>query len=100
MLALNTSVADGWWAEGYDDSHGWRIGEDRDYAEGEDQDGPHAESLYSILAAAGYLEKEELLSFRKSHSRLQGHCENMWLPILDVSTVSLGQGLSQDRPRA
>lgn len=51
-------------------------------------------SLYSVLAQRGYFDKEELMTFRKIHSRLQGHpCSNR-LPGIEVSTGSLGQGLS------
>jgi transketolase len=48
---------------------------------------------YSILAQLGFFEKEELLSFRKLGTRLQGH-PSMWTPGVDVATGSLGQGLS------
>jgi transketolase len=51
--------------------------------------------LYSSLARAGYFEINELKTFRKINSRLQGHPavkEN--LPGVRVATGSLGQGLS------
>ena len=51
-------------------------------------------SLYAVLADCGYFPKEELLTFRKLHSRLQGHPSNRLLPGIEVSTGSLGQGLS------
>jgi transketolase len=50
--------------------------------------------LYSVLANRGFFELEELSTFRKLHSRLQGHpCMNK-LDCLDMSTGSLGHGLS------
>ena len=55
----------------------------------------HAVSaLYGALAEKGYIEKEELKTFRKLGSRLQGHPDMEKLPGLDMSTGSLGQGLS------
>lgn len=51
-------------------------------------------SLYAIMAHCGYFSEEELLTFRKLGSRLQGHpCCNK-LKGIEVSTGSLGQGLS------
>lgn len=49
--------------------------------------------LYSILAQKGFFPKEELLSFRKLGTRLQGH-PTMWAPGVEMATGSLGQGLS------
>lgn len=55
----------------------------------------HASSaLYSALAERGYFPDEELMTFRKLHSRLQGHPSCRALPGIEVSTGSLGQGLS------
>ena len=51
-------------------------------------------ALYAVLAKAGYLSREELLSLRKLNSRLQGHPDRHRLPGIEASTGSLGQGLS------
>jgi transketolase len=51
-------------------------------------------TLYAVLAQRGYFPESELLTFRKIHSRLQGHPSNRMLPGIEVSTGSLGQGLS------
>jgi len=48
--------------------------------------------LYSIFKAAGAITDEELLSFRKFGSRMQGHPTTQ-IPWVDVATGSLGQGL-------
>ncbi|EFL20687.1 transketolase [Streptomyces himastatinicus ATCC 53653] len=48
--------------------------------------------LYSVYKAAGALKDEELLTFRKLGSRLEGH-PTPELPWVDVATGSLGQGL-------
>jgi len=55
----------------------------------------HASALlYSILAEAGYFPVEELMTFRKLDSLLQGHPVRNGLPGVEISTGSLGQGLS------
>lgn len=51
-------------------------------------------ALYAVLAERGYFPVEELMTFRKINSRLQGHPSNKYLPGIEVSTGSLGQGLS------
>jgi transketolase len=49
---------------------------------------------YVVMALRGYLPVEELKTFDKGASRLQGHPDVTKLPGLDTSTGSLGQGLS------
>lgn len=48
--------------------------------------------LYSLYKAGGALSDEELLTYRKEGSRLEGH-PTPRLPWVDVATGSLGQGL-------
>src|SRR5918911_107838 len=48
--------------------------------------------LYAMFKAAGVVSDEELLTFRKFGSRLQGHPTPV-IPWVDVATGSLGQGL-------
>ncbi len=50
--------------------------------------------LYAILAEKGIIEENELLSFRKMGSRLQGHPSKDYIAGVEASTGSLGQGLS------
>ena len=51
--------------------------------------------FYSVLARSGYFEKEELKTFRKLNSRLQGHpTTHEHLPGIRVASGSLGQGMS------
>jgi transketolase len=50
--------------------------------------------LYAVMALRGYFPIEELSTFDKIDSRLQGHPDMTALPGLDMSTGSLGQGLS------
>ena len=51
-------------------------------------------ALYVVLALRGYLSIGELDTFDQIDSRLQGHPDMTALPGLDMSTGSLGQGLS------
>jgi transketolase len=50
--------------------------------------------LYTALADIGAIPKELLTSLRKLGSPLQGHPDKRFLPVLEASTGSLGQGLS------
>lgn len=50
--------------------------------------------LYSALAERGYFGKEVVLTLRKFHSILQGHPDMRKAPGVDISSGSLGQGLS------
>lgn len=50
--------------------------------------------LYTVLALRGYFPVEELATFDKGDSRLQGHPDMLKLPGLDASSGSLGQGLA------
>ena len=56
--------------------------------------GHAAPALYSVLALKGFFPKEDVLTLRKLGSHLQGHPDMKKLPGVDVSTGSLGQGLS------
>ena len=51
-------------------------------------------ALYCVLAEEGYFDKKELMTFRKFGSKLQGHPSSRFLDGIEVSTGSLGQGLS------
>ncbi|NTV64241.1 MAG: glycosyltransferase family 1 protein [Oscillochloris sp.] len=47
--APNCSILDGWWPEAFNGKNGWAIGEEREYANQDEQDWNDAQSLYSIL---------------------------------------------------
>ncbi len=51
-------------------------------------------ALYATLARKGYFGKETLETFRKIDSNLQGHPDMNKVPGVDMTTGSLGQGLS------
>ena len=53
-----------------------------------------APALYATLAERGFFPVEELKTLRKTASRLQGHPDMKNIPGVDMSTGSLGQGIS------
>lgn len=53
-----------------------------------------APALYGVLAERGFLPKEDLTGFRHTDSYLQGHPDMTKVPGVDMSTGSLGQGVS------
>lgn len=56
--------------------------------------GHTAPGLYAALALRGFFPEEELLTLRQIGSRLQGHPNMNTVPGVDMSTGSLGQGIS------
>ncbi len=56
--------------------------------------GHAAPVLYSTLANRGFFPVEELLTLRQVDSRLQGHPDMKNIPGVDMTTGSLGQGIS------
>ena len=53
-----------------------------------------APGLYAVLAHKGFFPVEDLLTLRKIGSYLQGHPNMNTVPGVDMSTGSLGQGIS------
>ncbi len=56
--------------------------------------GHAAPVLYAALAEKGFFNKEELMKLRKTGAMLQGHPNMNYIPGVDMSTGSLGQGVS------
>lgn len=56
--------------------------------------GHGAPALYAVLMEAGYIPKEAIHTLRQVHTHLQGHPASKHVNGVDVSTGSLGQGLS------
>lgn len=57
--------------------------------------GHSSPAVYSALAESGYFDLQEFLSgFRKINSKYQGHIDRLKVPGVEVSTGSLGHGLS------
>jgi transketolase len=53
-----------------------------------------APALYSILAERGFLPVEDVYTLRQTTSYIQGHPDMKGIPGIDMSTGSLGQGIS------
>ncbi|HHT93374.1 MAG TPA: transketolase [Clostridia bacterium] len=53
-----------------------------------------APALYATIALKGFLPEEDLKTFRKIDSYLEGHPSMSYVPGVDMSTGSLGQGIS------
>ena len=51
-------------------------------------------ALYAVLNSKGFIKDEEMTTFRKINSRLQGHPFTGTIPEVDATTGLLGQGLS------
>ena len=56
--------------------------------------GHTAPALYAALAERGFFPKEDIKTLRKTASYLQGHPDMKGVPGVDMSTGSLGQGIS------
>jgi len=56
--------------------------------------GHAAPALYATLMEAGYISRDEIDTLRQVNSKLQGHPASKYISGVDVSTGSLGQGLS------
>ena len=56
--------------------------------------GHTAPGLYSVLAQRGFIPVDDLKTLRKTDSYLQGHPNMTYVPGVDMSTGSLGQGIS------
>jgi len=56
--------------------------------------GHGAPTLYAVLAKKGFFPEEELFTLRKINSRLQGHPDMNKTPGIEISTGSLGMGIS------
>ena len=56
--------------------------------------GHTAPGLYSTLAQKGFFPKEDLVTLRHTRSYLQGHPDMKHIPGVDMSSGSLGQGIS------
>ncbi|HUT79157.1 MAG TPA: alpha-glucan family phosphorylase, partial [Polyangia bacterium] len=63
--ALNLSIPDGWWAEGYQKTNGWNIGSGEAYSTRDEQDEVESNAIYDLL------EKEIVPAFyARGHDRI------------------------------
>jgi len=76
--ALNVSVMDGWWCEGYSEEieRGWRIGKGEEYADSDFQDAVESQAIYNIL------ENDVIPVF---YDRKDGSCPAGWLKMMKES---------------
>ena len=85
---INFSVLDGWWAEGYNQKNGWRIGYNKEYESYEAQDVTDSQSLYETLEGKiipAYYNKDQ-----KGMSK-------EWLSLMKESIISTGGNYSTSR---
>ena len=86
--AVNFSILDGWWAEGYNQKNGWAIGTNAEYENYEIQDNSDSESIYQILEnkiIPAYYEKDENGISKK------------WIEYMKNSIISTGGKYSTAR---
>ncbi|HSJ51908.1 MAG TPA: alpha-glucan family phosphorylase [Actinomycetota bacterium] len=78
---INLSVLDGWWAEAFDGSNGWRVGDGPNGDEPEERDARDAEALFDVL------EQEVLPRF---HERDANGVPVAWVSMLRSSLKTAG----------
>ena len=100
---LNFSVLDGWWCEGFNGVNGWSIGEEREFADLNEQDDADAMSLYHTLEHEivplfydrgedgiphGWLARVKdaiatLTPEYSTHRMVQDYTNNLYIPAID-----------------
>ncbi len=86
--ALNCSVLDGWWAEGYDPSIGWAIGSGEEYEDEELQDEIEVKALYNLL------EQEIIPTY---YDRGLDGLPRAWIAMMKESMRQVGERFSSAR---
>ncbi len=86
--ALNVSVLDGWWCEGYAPDTGWAIGRGEVYADTEEQDRVESEALFSLL-------ESEIIPLY--YGRDKGGLPRDWIGMMKTSIRKLGAGFNTHR---
>jgi starch phosphorylase len=86
--ALNWSVLDGWWPEGYDGENGWVIGSAREFADQAEQDREDTASLYHTLEEAIVPEY---------YTRDERGLPRRWIERMKHSIATLGPAFSAHR---
>jgi starch phosphorylase len=86
--ALNCSVLDGWWPEGYDGTNGWVIGDEEPAANEADQDQRDANALYTVL------EEEIVPTF---YRRRSGGLPEEWIARMKASMATITPRFSSHR---
>ena len=86
--AINFSVLDGWWAEGYNAKNGWKIGDEKNYENYEIQDNEDCESLYTTL------EKKIIPTYYDTNEH---GFSDKWVDIMKESIETTGGKFSTSR---
>ncbi len=86
--ALNVSVLDGWWDEGYSPDVGWAIGSGEVYGDPEEQDRVECEALFNLL------ENEVVPLF---YERDRGGLPRDWIAMMKASIRKLGAYFNTQR---
>ncbi len=86
---VNFSVSDGWWAEGYDQTNGWVIGTNEEYASYQDQDRADSMSIYNTL------ENKIIPAFYDRES--DDTYSEKWMEIMKNSIITTGGKYSTAR---
>ena len=86
---INFSVLDGWWAEGYDQTNGWPIGTNDEYASYNEQDIADSDSIYKTL------ENKIIPIFFNRPSEKEPSEE--WMEIMKQSIITTGGKYSTAR---
>ena len=86
--ALNLSILDGWWVEGYDPANGWAIGQGEEYQDLKLQDEVESRALYETL------EKEIIPTF---YDRTADDMPRRWISRMKVGVHKLCAGFSANR---
>ncbi|MFH1102624.1 MAG: alpha-glucan family phosphorylase [Pseudomonadota bacterium] len=74
--ALNVSILDGWWCEGYTEDRGWRIGGGEEYQDPAYQDAVESQALYNVL------ENQVIPCF---YERKSGELSSRWIQMMKAS---------------
>ena len=85
---LNFSILDGWWAEGYTATNGWKIGVNSNYDNYEVQDNDDSESIYTTL------EKKIIPSY---YDKNENGYSDSWLNMMKESIITTGGKFSTSR---
>ena len=85
---INFSVLDGWWAEGYNQKNGWRIGFNSDYESYEAQDVTDSQNIYETL------EQKIIPAY---YNKEKNGISKEWLDYMKESIISTGGKYSTSR---
>lgn len=74
--AINVSILDGWWCEGYSEERGWKIGKGEEFFDPDYQDAVESQALYNVLS------EEVIPCF---YDRKNGDAPRLWVAKMKAS---------------